>query len=91
MGQRGSLRVLGAGEAEQAAWLGPPAGRRPADTGASPRPLGLPPAGIPTDHVLPDDPTCAPLIREYADDQARFFADFAEAYVKMTGLGARWA
>lgn len=48
-------------------------------------------AGIPTDHVLPDDPTCQPIIREYAADQDRFFRDFAEAYVKMTTLGAHWA
>lgn len=48
-------------------------------------------AGIPTDHVLPDDPTCRPLIQRYAADQAAFFADFAAAYDKMASLGARWA
>lgn len=48
-------------------------------------------AGIATDHVLPDDPTCRPLIQRYAADQPAFFQDFAAAYLKMTALGARWA
>lgn len=48
-------------------------------------------AGIPTDHVLPDNPTCRPFIEEYAADQQLFFRDFAAAFAKMTELGARWA
>ncbi|KXZ42065.1 hypothetical protein GPECTOR_212g425 [Gonium pectorale] len=48
--------------------------------------------GLPSDHVLPDDPDCLPHIRRYADDQAAFFADFAAAYAKMTRLGVPgWA
>ncbi len=47
-------------------------------------------AGIPTDHVLPDDPTCLPIIKEYAADQGLFFRDFTAAYLKATGLG-QWA
>ncbi|KAI7836016.1 hypothetical protein COHA_010100 [Chlorella ohadii] len=47
--------------------------------------------GIPTDHVLPDNPTCRPFIEEYAADQQLFFRDFAAAFAKMTELGARWA
>eukprot|EP00891_Asterochloris_glomerata_P008359 jgi/Astpho2/8359/Aster-01424 len=47
--------------------------------------------GLPSDHVLPDDPECRPLIQMYADSQDRFFADFAAAYTKLTSLGASWA
>ncbi|PNH05035.1 putative L-ascorbate peroxidase 6 [Tetrabaena socialis] len=48
--------------------------------------------GLPSDHVLPDDPECLPYIQRYAEDQEAFFADFAAAYVKLTGLGvAGWA
>lgn len=52
--------------------------------------LPLPP-GIPTDHVLADNPELRPHIQRYADSQAAFFADFAAAYPKMAALGARWA
>lgn len=47
--------------------------------------------GLPSDHVLPDDPTCRPIIERYAADQSAFHADFAQAYVKLTSLGAQWA
>ncbi|KAG2447834.1 hypothetical protein HYH02_007290 [Chlamydomonas schloesseri] len=48
--------------------------------------------GLPSDHVLPDDPDCLPVIQRYAADQAAFFADFAAAYIKMCGLGVKgWA
>jgi len=47
--------------------------------------------GIPTDHVLPDDPMCLPIIQKYAADQALFYADFSKTYVKLTSLGAHWA
>lgn len=43
--------------------------------------------GIPSDHVLPGDPTCAPIIERYAADQGAFFADFGAAYLKLTALG----
>jgi L-ascorbate peroxidase len=46
--------------------------------------------GLPSDHVLPDDPECLEWIKLYAEDQPRFFEDFASAYVKMTSLGAQW-
>ncbi len=49
------------------------------------------PPGIPTDHVLADNPELRPHIQRYADSQAAFFADFAAAYPKMAALGARWA
>ena len=48
-------------------------------------------AGLPSDRVLPDDPTCRPIIERYAADQQAFFNDFAAAYVRLTMLGARWA
>lgn len=43
--------------------------------------------GIPSDHVLPDDPTCRPIIEKYAADQAAFRKDFAAAFLKLTSLG----
>ena len=43
--------------------------------------------GIPSDHVLPDDPTCRPIIEKYALDQGIFHRDFADAYLKLTSLG----
>lgn len=46
--------------------------------------------GIPSDHAIADDEACLPFIREYAADQELFFADFAAAYIKLTGLGATW-
>ncbi|DBA86813.1 TPA: hypothetical protein ACH3X2_005396 [Trebouxia sp. C0005] len=46
--------------------------------------------GLPSDHVLPDDSDCKPVIQMYAADQKRFFKDFADAYVKLTMLGAQW-
>lgn len=47
--------------------------------------------GIPTDHVLADNPELRPHIQRYADSQEAFFTDFAAAYAKMAVLGARWA
>jgi len=46
--------------------------------------------GLPSDHVLPDDLECKPIIEEFAKDQPAFHREFADAYVKMTTLGARW-
>jgi L-ascorbate peroxidase len=48
-------------------------------------------AGIATDHVLADDPTCRPLIQRYAADQPAFFRDFAAAFEKMSCVGVQWA
>jgi L-ascorbate peroxidase len=48
-------------------------------------------AGLPSDHALPDDPECLKYIQAYADDQQRFFTDFAAAYLQLTSLGAVWA
>jgi L-ascorbate peroxidase len=47
--------------------------------------------GLPTDRALAADAACRPAIERYAADQGAFFADFAAAYVKLAGLGARWA
>lgn len=46
--------------------------------------------GIPTDHVLPYNQVCLPIIEEYAADQDLFLRDFEAAYLKMSSLGARW-
>ena len=44
--------------------------------------------GLPSDHALPDDAECAPIIAAYAADAGAFFADFAAAYAKMARLGS---
>ena len=46
--------------------------------------------GLPSDHVLPDDSDCKPVIQMYATDQKQFFKDFSDAYVKLTMLGVQW-
>ena len=46
--------------------------------------------GLPSDHVLPDDDECKPVIQMYAADQQRFYNDFVSAYQKLTMLGAQW-
>ena len=46
--------------------------------------------GLPSDHVLPDDPVCRPAIEAYAASQQQFFQDFSDAYRKLTMLGAIW-
>lgn len=46
--------------------------------------------GLPSDHVLPDDPECRPVIESYAQSEQKFFQDFSAAYVKLTSLGANW-
>jgi L-ascorbate peroxidase len=46
--------------------------------------------GLPSDHVLPDDPECREFIDTYAADQQLFFRDFAVAYQQLTSLGAAW-
>ena len=47
--------------------------------------------GLPSDHVLPDDPDCLARIQAYAADQGAFFRDVADAYTRLTRLGAAWA
>jgi catalase (peroxidase I) len=47
--------------------------------------------GLPSDHVLPEDAECLPIIQQYAGDQDAFFNDFAAAYVKLCSTGAVWA
>jgi L-ascorbate peroxidase len=46
--------------------------------------------GLPSDHVLPEEPRCQPLIQRYAEDQQAFFDDFSDAYTTLTNLGAVW-
>ena len=45
--------------------------------------------GLPSDHVLPEDPQLLPAIQRYAADQGAFFEDFAAAYLALTSLGVR--
>ena len=47
--------------------------------------------GLPSDHMLPDDPECRPVIIAYAQSQEKFFHDFGAAYAKLTCLGAEWS
>ena len=47
--------------------------------------------GLPSDHVLPDDQECRPIIERFASDQAAFFVAFEDAFLKMTSSGAVWA
>ena len=47
--------------------------------------------GLPSDHVLPDDPACVDIIQCYARSQDAFFKDFSASYLKLTGLGGHWA
>ena len=44
--------------------------------------------GIASDHVLPDDPVCRPLIEMYAKDKALFYKDFESAFLKLSTLGS---
>jgi L-ascorbate peroxidase len=46
--------------------------------------------GLPSDHVLPDDPECRVFIDAYAADQELFFKDFTVAYQQLVNLGAVW-
>lgn len=43
--------------------------------------------GLPSDHILPDDPDCAQYIEKYARSTADWHKDFSFAYVKMTEQG----
>ena len=47
--------------------------------------------GLPSDHVMPDDPNCRPAIEAFAASQSTFFNEFRTAYLKLSKLGALWA
>ena len=42
---------------------------------------------LPTDKVLLTDPAFRPLVDKYAADEDAFFADYAEAHLKLSELG----
>ncbi|XP_025820918.1 putative L-ascorbate peroxidase 6 [Panicum hallii] len=46
--------------------------------------------GLRTDWALTEDDECLRWIRIYAEDQARFFDNFRDAYIKLVGSGATW-
>ncbi|EGD75989.1 hypothetical protein PTSG_11630 [Salpingoeca rosetta] len=43
---------------------------------------------LPTDKALLDSPTMAKFVNLYAQDQAKFFADYTAAHQKLSELGA---
>ncbi|CAL5005309.1 unnamed protein product [Urochloa decumbens] len=46
--------------------------------------------GLRTDWSLTEDEECLRWIRIYAEDQARFFDDFRDTYIKLVDSGAMW-
>uniref|UniRef100_A0A0E0AXT8 L-ascorbate peroxidase n=1 Tax=Oryza glumipatula TaxID=40148 RepID=A0A0E0AXT8_9ORYZ len=46
--------------------------------------------GLRTDWALTEDDECLRWINLYAQDQAKFFADFKDAYIKLVNTGASW-
>ncbi|GAQ88790.1 L-ascorbate peroxidase [Klebsormidium nitens] len=46
--------------------------------------------GLKTDRALPDDEECRKWVITYAEDQNRFFLDFASAYEKLVTQGVTW-
>lgn len=42
---------------------------------------------LPSDRALLDDPVFRPLVEKYAADEDAFFADYAEAHLKLSELG----
>ncbi|CAL9123353.1 unnamed protein product [Musa acuminata var. zebrina] len=46
--------------------------------------------GLPSDRALAEDEECLRWIKIYAGDQAKFFDDFRNAYVKLVNSGASW-
>uniref|UniRef100_A0A0E0LX05 L-ascorbate peroxidase n=1 Tax=Oryza punctata TaxID=4537 RepID=A0A0E0LX05_ORYPU len=46
--------------------------------------------GLRTDWALTEDDECLRWINLYAQDQAKFFADFKDAYSKLVNTGASW-
>lgn len=43
-----------------------------------------------TDDVLVKDDAFRPYVQKYAADQSAFFADYAEAALKLSELGVEW-
>ncbi|KAF8653702.1 hypothetical protein HU200_061812 [Digitaria exilis] len=46
--------------------------------------------GLRTDWALTEDDECLRWIRIYAEDQARFFDDFRDTYIKLVDSGVTW-
>jgi L-ascorbate peroxidase len=46
--------------------------------------------GLPSDHALVEDDECLRWITIYANNQEKFFDDFARAYVKLINSGVHW-
>nr|XP_018675343.1 PREDICTED: putative L-ascorbate peroxidase 6 isoform X2 [Musa acuminata subsp. malaccensis] len=46
--------------------------------------------GLPSDRALAEDEECLRWIKIYAGDQAKFFDDFRNAYIKLVNSGASW-
>ncbi|KAJ0262891.1 putative L-ascorbate peroxidase 6 [Hirschfeldia incana] len=46
--------------------------------------------GLPSDHALVEDDECLRWVKQYADDQDKFFKDFTNAYIKLVNSGAKW-
>ncbi|KAF3670924.1 L-ascorbate peroxidase, cytosolic [Capsicum annuum] len=44
---------------------------------------------LPSDKALLDDPVFRPLVEKYAADEDAFFADYAEAHLKLSELGCK--
>lgn len=42
---------------------------------------------LPSDKALLEDPALRPLVEKYASDEDAFFADYAEAHLKLSELG----
>ena len=42
---------------------------------------------LPSDKALLNDPAFRPLVEKYAADEDAFFADYAEAHMKLSELG----
>ncbi|TVT99146.1 hypothetical protein EJB05_55495 [Eragrostis curvula] len=46
--------------------------------------------GLRTDWALAEDDECLSWIKIYAEDQAKFFDDFRDTYIKLVNSGASW-
>ncbi|CAA7025420.1 unnamed protein product [Microthlaspi erraticum] len=46
--------------------------------------------GLPSDHALVEDDECLRWVKQYAEDQDKFFKDFTNAYIKLVNSGAKW-
>jgi L-ascorbate peroxidase len=46
--------------------------------------------GIESDHKLAEDADARAICAEYAEDEKRFFADFAAAFLRVGETGAIW-